>query len=419
MASQVITRHRFPGQSPILSTLSQNQPFRPPGPIPVRLDFIMMGIVICLGVGLCSSASWGLSVKPGVVNGLVELQPVVAHDFSKPVFLTGSPDQTHRLFVVEQDGHIVILNEGKKKSTPFLNIADRLATGGERGLLGLAFHPQYSANGRFFVNYTREKDGATVIAEYRVSSDPDQATPTETTRLIIPQPYSNHNGGMIAFGPDALLYIGMGDGGAGGDPENRAQDRESLLGKILRIDVDGPPPYGIPADNPFVGQQGQPEIFALGLRNPWRFSFDRQTGELWAGDVGQNLWEEIDVIAKGNNYGWRLLEGTHCFNPATNCEVTKSLVPPVTEYRHEQGRCSVTGGYVYRGKRLPALYGVYVFGDYCTGEIWGYRDGQTTQLLDTDLRIASFGEDREGELYVIGHQGKIFQIAPNASVVLP
>ncbi|HBP89926.1 MAG TPA: glucose dehydrogenase [Nitrospiraceae bacterium] len=378
-----------------------------------------MGIVICLGVGLCSSASWGLSVKPGVVNGLVELQPVVAHDFSKPVFLTGSPDQTHRLFVVEQDGHIVILNEGKKKSTPFLNIADRLATGGERGLLGLAFHPQYSANGRFFVNYTREKDGATVIAEYRVSSDPDQATPTETTRLIIPQPYSNHNGGMIAFGPDALLYIGMGDGGAGGDPENRAQDRESLLGKILRIDVDGPPPYGIPADNPFVGQQGQPEIFALGLRNPWRFSFDRQTGELWAGDVGQNLWEEIDVIAKGNNYGWRLLEGTHCFNPATNCEVTKSLVPPVTEYRHEQGRCSVTGGYVYRGKRLPALYGVYVFGDYCTGEIWGYRDGQTTQLLDTDLRIASFGEDREGELYVIGHQGKIFQIAPNASVVLP
>ncbi len=258
-----------------------------------------------------------------------------------------------------------------------------------------------------------------MIAEYRVSSDPDRADPQETNRLVIPQPYRNHNGGMIAFGPDALLYIGMGDGGAGGDPENRAQDRKSLLGKLLRIDVDGPPPYRIPADNPFVGQQGQPEIFALGLRNPWRFSFDRQTGELWAGDVGQNLWEEIDVIAKGKNYGWRLLEGTHCFNPAKNCQSVQQAIPPVTEYRHEQGRCSVTGGYVYRGKHVPSLEGVYVFGDYCTGEIWGYRDGHTTQLLDTELQISSFGEDRGGELYVIGHQGKIFQIAPNAPVGLP
>jgi glucose/arabinose dehydrogenase len=215
------------------------------------------------------------------------------------------------------------------------------------------------------------------------------------------------------------LYIGMGDGGSGGDPENRAQNPEELLGKFLRIDVDGPPPYRIPPDNPFAGQQGKPEIYALGLRNPWRFSFDRRTGELWAGDVGQNLWEEIDVIAKGKNYGWRLLEGTHCFNPANNCELVQNVVPPVTEYRHEQGRCSVTGGYVYRGKRLPALEGVYVFGDFCTGEIWGFRDGQTTRLLDTDLRIASFGEDRGGELYVIGYQGKIFLIAPGAQASLP
>ncbi|MBA3611606.1 MAG: PQQ-dependent sugar dehydrogenase [Nitrospirales bacterium] len=372
-----------------------------------------------MAVGLWSTSGWSLSGKPAPVNGPIGLQLVVEHDFSKPVFLTGSPDQTKRLFVVEQDGRIVILNPGQGNPSLFLDIAEKLSTGGERGLLGLAFHPQYSTNGRFFVNYTRTRDGATVIAEYHVSSDPDRADPQETIRLVIPQPYSNHNGGMIAFGHDALLYIGMGDGGAGGDPENRAQDRKSLLGKFLRIDVDGPPPYRIPADNPFVGQQGQPEIFALGLRNPWRFSFDRQTGELWAGDVGQNLWEEIDVIAKGKDYGWRLLEGTHCFNPVNNCELAQHVVPPVTEYRHEQGRCSVTGGYVYRGKRMPSLEGVYVFGDYCTGEIWGYRNGQTTQLLDTDLQIASFGEDRGGEIYVIGHQGKIFQIVPNSPSAVP
>lgn len=378
-----------------------------------------MGIVIGIAVGLWSTSGWSLSGKPAPVKGPIGLQPLVEHDFSKPVFLTASPDQTNRLFVVEQNGRIFIVTPGQPNPSLFMDIAEKLSTGGERGLLGLAFHPQYSKNGRFFVNYTRAQDGATVIAEYRVSPDPARADPQETIRLVIPQPYSNHNGGMIAFGPDAFLYIGTGDGGAGGDPENRAQDRKSLLGKFLRIDVDGPPPFRIPADNPFVGQPGQPEIFALGLRNPWRFSFDRQTGDLWAGDVGQNLWEEIDVIAKGKNYGWRLLEGKHCFNPAKNCESARQVVPPVTEYSHEQGRCSVTGGYVYRGKRVPSLEGVYVFGDFCTGEVWGYRDGQTTQLLDTDLQISSFGEDREGELYVIGHQGKIFQIAPNTSVVLP
>ena len=385
----------------------------------MRLGPMMMGIVIWMGIGLLATSSWSLSGKPASVNGPIRLHPVVEHVFSKPVFLTASPDHTDRLFVVEQDGRIVILTAGQPKHTPFLDIAERLATGGERGLLGLAFHPRYSSNGRFLVNYTRAKDGATVVAEYRVSSDPDRADPHETIRLVISQPYSNHNGGMIAFGPDALLYIGMGDGGAGGDPENRAQHRESLLGKFLRIDVEGPPPYRIPPDNPFVGQQGHPEIFALGLRNPWRFSFDRRTGELWAGDVGQNRWEEIDVIAKGKNYGWRLLEGGHCFNPTTNCELAQSVVPPVTEYGHDQGRCSVIGGYVYRGKRLPLLEGVYVFGDFCTGEIWGYREGQTTRLLDTDLQITSFGEDRDGELYVIGYQGKIFQIAPEVRASLP
>lgn len=373
----------------------------------------MAGIIIWVGIGLWSPPGWSLSGKPVSINGPIKLQSVVEHAFSKPVFLTTSPEQSDRLFVVEQGGRIVILTGGQLNPSPFLDIGEKLSTGGERGLLGLAFHPRYSTNGRFFVNYTRAEDGATVIAEYRVSPDPNKAAPHETIRLVILQPYKNHNGGMVAFGPDALLYIGMGDGGSGGDPENRAQNREELLGKILRIDVDGldeQEPYRIPPDNPFVGRQGNPEIFALGLRNPWRFSFDRNTGELWAGDVGQNLWEEIDVIAKGKNYGWRMLEGKHCFNPEIECHLVPNLVDPLTEYRHEQGRCSVTGGYVYRGTRVPALGGTYLFGDYCSGEIWGYRGGQTTLLLDTDFQISSFGEDGNGELYVIGHQGSIMKI---------
>lgn len=378
---------------------------------------IMTGIVIWVGIVLWSTSSWSLSGKPAVVTGPIELQSVVEHAFSKPLFLTTSPDHTDRLFVVEQDGRIVILTGGQRIPSPFLDIAAKLSTGGERGLLGLAFHPHYSSNGRFFVNYTRVQDGATVIAEYHVSSNPDKADSHETIRLVIPQPYRNHNGGMLAFGHDAFLYIGMGDGGSGGDPENRAQNPEELLGKFLRIDVDGPPPYRIPPDNPFIGQQGKPEIFALGLRNPWRFSFDRNTGELWAGDVGQHSWEEINVIEKGKNYGWRLLEGTHCFNPATGCRLVPNLADPLTEYSHEHGRCSVTGGYVYRGTRILALQGTYLFGDYCSGEIWGYRNRQKSLLFDSDLKISSFGEDREGELYVIGHQGVIKKIVPKSGTL--
>jgi glucose/arabinose dehydrogenase len=377
---------------------------------------MMAGFLIWLGIGLLSTSSWSLSGKPASIKSPIGLQSVGEHTFSKPVFLTPSPDDTDRLFVVEQDGRILILTGGQRNSSPFLDISEQLSTGGERGLLGLAFHPRYSSNGRFFLNYTRAQDGATVIAEYRVSSDPDKADPHERILLTIPQPYRNHNGGMVAFGPDALLYIGMGDGGSGGDPENRAQNREELLGKFLRIDVDGSPPYRIPPDNPFVGQEGKPEIFALGLRNPWRFSFDRKTGELWAADVGQHTWEEINVIEKGKNYGWRLLEGTHCFNPTTDCKRLPDLVDPLTEYHQEQGRCSVTGGYVYRGTRIPILQGTYLFGDFCSGEIWGFRNGQTHLLLDTDLQISSFGEDRKGELYVIGHQGVVKKIVPTSGM---
>ncbi len=358
--------------------------------------------------------SWGLSGTPDVSNSSVALQPIATHQFSKPIFLTASPDETNRLFVVEQDGRIRIIKKSTILSIPFLDISEKLSTGGERGLLGLAFHPNYSENGRFYVNYTRSEDRATVIAEYHVSSNLDQAAQRESILLVIPQPYGNHNGGMIAFGPDHYLYIGTGDGGAGGDPENYAQNRNELLGKFLRIDVDQQTPKNIPADNPFVKEPGRAEIFAWGLRNPWRFSFDRETGKLWAGDVGQNEWEEINVIQKGRNYGWRFKEGTHCFNPKIQCDTGSNLVDPVTEYAHSSGRCSVTGGYVYRGTKIPSLHGTYVFGDFCSGEIWGYRDGNTQRLRVTELRISSFGEDRDGELYVLGYGGEIFRIVGKA-----
>jgi len=373
---------------------------------------------MCLSIGIgllmLPSLVWGLSGKPVASHSSIALQPILKHQFSKPVFLTASPDDTLRLFVVEQEGRILIVKGDTVLPTPFLDIAKKLSTGGERGLLGLAFHPYFSSNGRLFVNYTRAQDGATVIAEYHASSNPYQVTLKESVLLVIPQPYGNHNGGMIAFGPDHYLYIGMGDGGSGGDPANYAQNRNELLGKVLRIDVDQQHPYGIPPDNPFVKGNGRPEIFAWGLRNPWRFSFDRETGDLWAGDVGQNAWEEIDVIKVGENYGWRLLEGTHCFNPETHCRQVPKFVDPVTEYAHEQGRCSVTGGYVYRGEKIPDLVGTYVFGDFCSGEIWGFRNGKRQILQSTDLQISSFGEDGDGELYVLGYGGEIVRMMPKA-----
>ena len=373
-----------------------------------------MCLSIWISLVMVPSLVWGLSGKPVASHSSIALEAIVKHRFSKPLFLTATPDDTSRLFVVEQEGHILIIKGDTVLPTPFLDIAEKLSTGGERGLLGLAFHPHFSSNGRLFVNYTRAQDGATVISEYHVSSNPNQVNRDESVLLVIPQPYGNHNGGMIAFGPDHYLYIGMGDGGSGGDPANYAQNQNELLGKLLRIDVDQQRPYGIPPDNPFVKGNGRPEIFSWGLRNPWRFSFDRKSGDLWAGDVGQNAWEEINVIKMGKNYGWRLLEGTHCFNPETHCRRASKFVDPVTEYAHKQGRCSVTGGYVYRGEKIPDLVGTYVFGDFCSGEIWGYRNGEKQILQSTDLQISSFGEDRDGELYVLGYGGEIFRMVPKA-----
>ena len=354
---------------------------------------------------------WALSSSPANYIGKdVSLKTIIAKGLSQPVFLTHSNDGSGRLFVVEQNGRILILEKGKLLPTPFLDIAPLLSTGGERGLLGLAFHPRYKENGRYFLNYTREQDGATVIAEYRVSSNPKRSEIRETVLLVIPQPYGNHNGGMVGFGPEGYLFIATGDGGAGGDPGNRGQNPSELLGKILRIDVDHGSPYTIPSTNPYSQEGGRPEIFAIGFRNPWRFSFDRKTGELWAGDVGQNSWEEINKVKLGENHGWRLLEGNHCFKPDEGCRESRNVTLPVTEYANAGPRCSVIGGYVYRGADMPSLEGTYLFGDYCSGEIFGFRDGKQTVLLETDLQITSFGEDEKGELYVINHNGSIHRI---------
>jgi len=339
----------------------------------------------------------------------VRLAPAVTGGLTSPLFATSAGDGSGRLFVVEQPGRIRVVAGGKLRTTPFLDIRSRLLFGGERGLLGLAFHPHYASNGRFFVDYTRTPDGATVVEEFQVSADPNVASTTGRVVLTVPQPFAHHKGGMLAFGPDGRLFVGLGDGGGAGDPGNRAQNRQSLLGKVLRIDVNGRRPYAIPPDNPFAGGGGRPEIFALGFRNPWRFSFDRATGRLYAGDVGENSVEEIDHVQRGGNYGWRLKEGDQCFRPATGCD-RPGLKAPMAFYRHTAGRCSIIGGYVYRGRAIPALVGSYIYGDLCTGEIFALRSGASTRLLDTDLTISSFGEDQAGELYVVGIGGTVHRL---------
>lgn len=367
------------------------------------------------------------AVTPGTDLALEE----IASGLERPVFVTSAPSDD-RIFIVEQPGRIRIFQNGALLPAPFLDITGRVHdSGNEQGLLGLTFHPQFPTNGRFYVNYTAsDPQGDTVVAELRVSmeamSDPNVADPDSETRLLtVAQPYSNHNGGMVAFGSDDLLYIGLGDGGNGGDPEGHGQDTSTMLGSILRIDVDGAAPYAIPASNPFASSANgptdpRPEIWAFGLRNPWRFSFDRQTGELYIGDVGQGVIEEIDVAgaaAAGINFGWNTMEGTRCFGGA-GCDMT-GLALPIAEYDHSGDRCSVTGGYVYRGACLPDIQGWYFYADYCTNQVWKleYPGDLTPVELSDDLGtgvlagVSSFGEDIDGELYITSlGNGRVFRI---------
>ncbi|MBI5291449.1 MAG: PQQ-dependent sugar dehydrogenase [Chloroflexi bacterium] len=326
---------------------------------------------------------------------------LIADGLTRPTYLTHGGDS--RLFILEQRGLIRLVVDGQLLPTPFLDITSIVDdSANERGLLGLAFHPDYAANGQFFVNFTGA-GGDTYIRRYTVSADPNLADSDSGKALLhIAQPYPNHNGGGIVFGPDGLLYIGMGDGGDQGDPQGNGQNPNALLAKLLRLDVNAP--------------NAKPEIVAMGLRNPWRFSFDRATGDLWLGDVGQNQWEEIDFVPApfppGLNFGWNLVEGAH---PYAASGPVAGLTAPVAEYLHNEGGCSVTGGYVYRGSALPELSGVYLFGDYCSGIIWslvpdGAGGWQRAVFMETGYNISSFGEDASGELYVIDHNGAVYKL---------
>lgn len=341
-----------------------------------------------------------------------------ATGFTSPVEIAHAPNDS-RLFVVQQAGLIRIVNaNGTVNTTPFLSLnSSVILSGGERGLLGLAFHPNYATNGYFYVNYTRAGDGATVIARYTVSADPNIANAASGTVLLtVSQPFSNHNGGSIKFGSDGFLYIGMGDGGSGGDPGNRAQNINDNLGKMLRIDVDSASPYGIPSANPYVGIAGNDEIWAIGLRNPWKFSFNRLNGDLWIADVGQNAIEEVNKTAfplpnTALNYGWRCYEGNVAYDNSGGCPTYANTVAPISVYTHgSTGRCSITGGYFYTGTTYPNFANKYFFADYCTGEIaWADALGNITWNYNASGVITTFGEDKDGELYV-ANGGTIYKL---------
>ena len=342
--------------------------------------------------------------------------------FKKPVAVLQAPGDVSRWFVVEQVGRVRTFTskEGNKTTTTFVDIRERVdSERSETGLLGMAFHPDFKKNHLFFLSYTRSGSPlVSYVSRFTASDDWQTADPeSEQVILTLNQPYVNHNGGGIEFGPDGYLYIGFGDGGSGGDPHGNGQNSKTLLGTILRIDVNSGTPYSIPTDNPFVEKGGKREIYAYGLRNPWRFSFDRLTGDMWTADVGQEKWEEINRIENGKNYGWNIMEGSRCYKNS-ECQA-EGLTGPVAEYSHKYG-CSITGGYVYRGTKIPELNGAYIYGDYCSGRIWGLFNlekgvSSPVELLDSKLRIASFGQGNDGELYVVDHKGGgIYKIVPRS-----
>ena len=350
-------------------------------------------------------------------------------ELQQPLGMIQAPADIENWFVLEKSGRLQRLFQlqGRWQSERLLDLTKQVDSSSEGGLLGAAFHPQFTLNRQLFVSYTRKgtKKGVamhSVLSRFTLHKN-KQLIDNNSEKIILTtdQPYRNHNGGQIAFSPNGYLFYGLGDGGAGGDPHKNGQNTNNLLGSMLRLDVNQSLPYEIPAANPLQGDKnsnlagisGRAEIYAWGFRNPWRWSFDRLTGDLWLADVGQNLWEEVDRVKQGGNYGWNEMEGLHCF-ASSSCEKSK-FQPPVLEYDHENGRCSITGGYVYRGKKLKSLYGRYVYGDYCSGEIWSFSvdsiEPQTALLLNTDMNISSFAEDHNGELYVIDINGHIYQLS--------
>ena len=374
---------------------------------------------------------------------------LIADGYKKPVFITSYPNNAKLLYIVEQAGLIKLINDGKKLSRPFFDINKRVVNpnrpGDERGLLGFAFHPNHTNNGKFYINYM-DNDGNTIISEFSTNSELRANHKSERIILKLKQPYGNHNGGDIQFGPDGYLYISIGDGGKAGDPLNAGQDLSSLFGKIIRIDIEQKP-YGIPKSNPFFGQKGKrEEIWAWGLRNVWRFSFDKQTGDKYLADVGQNKWEEVNfepASSKGGlNYGWRIMEANHCYDPKENCP-TEGLIKPIIEYPNDANHpafafriieelsfsetdvegCSVTGGYVYRGQKIKSMQGQYIFGDYCSGNIWTLKvvNGKALNFKNRTEEInigggefttyiSSFGQDSDGEIYIIDYNGGIYKL---------
>jgi glucose/arabinose dehydrogenase len=381
------------------------------------------GWLLCLlGTGVGASGC-GSDSEPGIPQGTGARLETIASGLSSPLYLTAPPGDP-RLFIVLQTGTIRVVQDGALLPTPFLDLSSQVTVGGEQGLLGLAFYPDYATSGRFVVHYS-DLSGDTQVSSFQVSADPNVAdAASEQTILTADQPYANHNGGQILFGPDGFLYLGLGDGGSANDPEGRGQDLSDLLGSILRLDVQAGTSYTVPADNPFVGQPNiRPEIWSYGLRNPWRFSFDRATGDLYIADVGQGQLEEVDVgaasegVGRGVNYGWSIMEGSECLDGG-QCDRT-GLTLPVFEYEHDQG-CSITGGYVYRGAAIPALQGLYFFGDFCEGWVRSFRytGGEALELTDWPAlapggSVNSFGEDASGELYLMGSAGTVYKVIPD------
>ena len=417
----------------------------------VAATMLLLGLLVTVSSMSSTSAIFAHNLddaRPGHLNPAsgataslpwptLTITPLIESGLRQPVHLTNAGDGSGRLFVVEKAGRIRIIKDGTLLETPFLDINEQVGSEGECGMLSVAFPPDFTTEGVFYVYYTYDTDEwgdlvqpalenepnggcDTVVARFRVSSDPDVADKGSEERiLLVNQPYNNHNGGQLAFDPAGKLMVGLGDGGSGGDPHDLAQNRASLLGKVLRLEVTASGPYAVPADNPFVGIAGmRPEIWASGLRNPWRFSFDAAHGTLFIADVGQNAYEEVNAqpasSGGGENYGWDRLEGTHCYPQTAACDPAGTVLP-VAEYDHAEGQ-SITGGFVYRGQSFPDLTGIYLYGDYVSGRIWGLRsaeDGwENTLLLRSELSyaLASFGVDEAGELYLVDIRGAIHRI---------